>query len=101
MFFGTIGLVLFGGIDGGVVDVQDIKVGFFGGSVGFDDGPHETRTGGVIGTMSAKKVEGGLEGVQGGELDKRGMSGKRERRREVPVCLRGGCRRRVIGRCGR
>lgn len=82
LFFRTMKLVLFGGIEGGVVGVQDVKVGLFLGSVGrgVDDGPYETRTGCVVGTMSAKKVEGGLEGVQGGELERRGVSGRGERR---------------------
>lgn len=71
-------LVLFGGIDGGVVDVYNVKVGLLGWRVRqgrVDYGPDETRAGGVIGAMSAKEVEGGLEGVQGGELDKRELSG--------------------------
>lgn len=68
----------FGGVDSGVVGVQNSKVGLFLGSVGggIDYGPYETRTGGVVGTMSAKKVEGGLEGVEGGELDTRCLSGR-------------------------
>lgn len=68
-------LGLFGSIDGGVVDVHSVDAGLFGRCVGqgrVDYGPDKARAGGVVGTMSAKEVEGGLEGIQGGELDKRG-----------------------------